>query len=197
MSTLVGERFGSLTVVRPHGGRFWHAVCDCGRHKVTRADALTNGRARSCGCSRNKSGGHAVRRTPEYVTWAAIIERCTNEKSKDWHKYGGRGIGVCADWRNDFNVFFRDMGFRPPGLSIERIDNDKGYELGNCKWGTPLEQSRNRRSLRPITINGETLLLSDWAHRIGISVSAFQSRIARGWPLDQLLSKPDRSLRRV
>ena len=144
------ERAGSL-----RGKAAWRVRCTCGVVKVVDGDGIRNKRQTSCGCRRMegmraqlaKNETHGGRRTPEYETWCGMIRRCENPKNHAFHRYGGRGISICERWRNDFSAFLADVGPRPsPEHSIDRIDNDRGYEPDNCRWATALVQARNTRS---------------------------------------------------
>lgn len=104
--------------------------------------------------------------------------RCNNPNTRAYQNYGGRGIQVCAAW-GSFTQFLADMGEAPEGLSIERVENDKGYEPGNCRWATPKQQARNTRANRLIKHNGETLCLSEWAERLGTTADVLWKRLER------------------
>ncbi|MFJ9112967.1 hypothetical protein [Streptomyces sp. NPDC102283] len=122
-------------------------VCDCGKpHSVL---LQMWGRTQSCGCLRTeqlvaRSTTHGHSGSSVYMTWGDMVNRCTNATHKRWADYGGRGITVCERWRK-FDNFLADMGERPEGMTLDRIDNDRGYELGNCRWVSQSEQNRNRR----------------------------------------------------
>lgn len=133
---------------------------------------------------------HNMSRTPEYKTRVRAISRCLDKNNPSYHLYGGRGITVCEAWLDSFEAFYRDMGPRPSSQhSIERIDNNGNYEPSNCKWATPLEQGRNRRNNRLITHDGETLCLTEWAIRVGITKSQLVKRIVR-WGVTKALTTP-------
>jgi len=126
------------------------AQCECGVIKSVMFTFIKNGRSKSCGCDqRNKfktiSIKHNLRYSSEYSIWCNMKTRCTNPKFKQWKDYGGRGITICPEWLNSFEQFFKDMGKRPDGKTLDRIDNNKGYERTNCKWSTRSEQNKNQR----------------------------------------------------
>jgi len=117
----------------------------------------------------------------EYRIWAGIKKRCINLRCPAYKNYGGRGIQICDRWRDSFPAFLADMGRRPAGMSVERIDNDGNYEPGNCKWAAPLEQARNCRKNHLVTANGESLPISVWAERLGIRSETIRHRLHRGY----------------
>ena len=116
----------------------------------------------------------------EYRTWTAMIARCHNPKAPNYHKYGGRGIMVSERWRASFESFLADMGPRPDGTSIDRINGAAGYGPDNCRWATASQQNSNRRTARMLTINGATETLTGWARRAGISDTAMLYRVRKG-----------------
>jgi hypothetical protein len=129
--------------------------------------------------------------SPEYRSWRGMKTRCLNTRDHMYPKYGGRGIGICDRWRDSFEAFLADMGPKPtPRHSIERIDNNGNYEPSNCRWATNTEQSRNRRNTRHITHEGETMCISAWAYKAGISVQTLHTRLRNGMPISAALTHP-------
>lgn len=194
-----GRRFHVLTVLRRDESRpkYWICRCDCGVEKSISHSNLIGGNTRSCGClmlELRASGitkhGHASRRKQSrtYQTWLSMVRRCNDSRDRAFSEYGARGITVCQRWKSSFENFLADMGERPAGTSIDRYPNSNGnYEPGNCKWSTPSEQAVNRRSTRFLTINGETLCVTDWAKRSGQSSSQLFSRLRRGWSPEEAI----------
>jgi hypothetical protein len=128
-------------------------------------------------------------RTSTYSIWIGMRQRCTNPNAPHYGCYGGRGIKVCERWQL-YENFLSDMGERPTGLSIDRVNNDGDYEPSNCRWATKQEQVENTRSNRTLTLNGETLTLSAWARRLGWPPVTIHNRLLRGWSVEDALTKP-------
>ena len=127
--------------------------------------------------------------TAEGMAWRAMLTRCRNPRWKRW--YADRGITVCARWRESFDAFLADMGTRPNAAhSLDRIDNDRGYEPGNCRWATRVQQMRNTTRNRRITIGEITRTLEEWAHASGMTPQGIIDRVKRGWPLEAAATEP-------
>ena len=202
---LSGRVFGQLQVTAfayvCNRCTYWHCKCSCGNLAVVKGIYLTHGDTTSCGCAkinrvRQLKLTHGLAdKIPEYSVWMSMRKRCNNCKSPGFKNYGGRGIKVCKRW-NSFANFLSDMGSRPTSLhSIERRNNDGDYEPSNCCWATRSEQSHNTRVTKNFTVCGETLCLSDWAKRIGISRRTLRGRLAY-MPVEEALTLPKMSKRR-
>lgn len=197
---LTGQTFGYLTVIKRNGvdrrnRPKWLCRCQCGNETTVAQDSLRVGNTKSCGCFRrqvtgNRARKHGKSQTSTHRIWARMIQRCTNAKSSDYEFYGGRGIKVCDRWLK-FENFLADMGERPPHLTIERIKNHLGYEPGNCRWATRLEQANNMRSNHVIATSQGDLTLSQIARIVGIAYSSVKRRIKRGRTGDELLLPPN------
>lgn len=153
MKDITNQRFGSLVAISRsesgiNGATAWYCACDCGNTKLVRLCSLRTGNTKSCGCgkaaaNRSRESNHGLRKSGAYKSWSMMLQRCTNPKDPNYRRYGGAGITVCARWL-DFRCFYEDMGERPAGLTLDRINNLVGYEPSNCRWASRLTQSRNR-----------------------------------------------------
>lgn len=226
MKDRTGQRFGKLVVVSPAPKRgrriFWTCQCDCGGAKNVVADNLVSGHTTSCGCvhrammlRRNRTllqkHGHAANGRPSrtYISWRAMISRCSVPGSIGYERYGGRGIKVCERWASSFENFLADMGERPAKKTLDRFpDNNGQYEPANCRWATATEQAQNRRPYKvvlpprqsaefyranqrkaahtraaesAITAFGETKTLAEWASGLGMHRKQIWQRLKRGW----------------
>lgn len=180
------QRFGRLTTVRDvgraaDGHRLWLCVCECGTECVRQSNNLRSAGLKSCGCAQKElQKKHGMRNSPEYTSWQAMKARCCNPTDKDYPRYGGRGISVCQSWLDSFEAFFADMGRRPPGMTLERIDTDGNYAPGNCEWATATDQARNRRRSVYVNWKNSRVHLVDVASELGITYGAAFMRLQRG-----------------
>lgn len=194
---MIGRRFGRLVIVdaAPTQGRghsAWECVCDCGMRRVARTHHLRDGLVKSCGClKRERPNGrtHGRSASPEYQIWKGMKKRCLNPAATAFKNYGGRGIGMAREWIDSFEAFLSEVGARPsPAHSIERKDNSKGYEPGNCRWATRAEQSRNTRRTHLVSYDGVELPMKDWAAKAGINYTTVANRLNRdGWTVEDAL----------
>jgi hypothetical protein len=170
----------------------------CGAQFYVRPSA-PKGHGRFCskpckgaGMMRGKSPAnarHLMSYTPTWKAWDSMKQRCLNAKHKSYAEYGGRGITVDPAWLT-FDGFFADMGERPDGLSLGRIDNDGGYSKTNCRWETLLQQGGNRRDNKRVTAFGETHHIAEWARRRGVPRSTLGMRLRAGWSAERALTHP-------
>jgi hypothetical protein len=170
--------------------------CECGKQTAVFVYNLKNGHTFSCGCLNieklsERFTKHGYVGTPTYNTWRTMKERCTNPSNKI---YSNRGISVCDRWKK-FKFFLADMGERPAGCQLDRIDNNGNYEPINCRWVTPKEQQRNRRNNILWAHNGKTQCMAQWEEETGISIKTLWDRVYKhGWTIDKALTQPIRRL---
>lgn len=196
---LTGQRFGRLTVVErgfPNqgGDATWSCRCDCGNVCCIRGSSLRRGHTQSCGCLRpdrtkETKTVHAQRNSRLYRIWLNMKNRCNNPHYHHYERYGGRGITICEQWITDFSAFQRwafANGYAD-GLSIDRINNDKGYFPDNCRWTTAKEQSNNLSSNRLLTFGGVTKNVAQWCIIQKVNRNTVNSRLRRGWTIEEAL----------
>lgn len=193
----MGEKFGLLVVLREieprhDGKRFRRMVecqCDCGEVVISRVDRINPKDGLSCGCTRNKFPfTHGLSDTPTYRVWVGLINRGTGKISRK--NYYDRGIRVCERWLL-FTNFFEDMGLRPAKyMTVERVDNDKGYSKENCIWADRKTQGRNRRTNRKIQFQGAMRCVSEIAELIGMNEYTLRARLRLGWTPEDAVSSP-------
>jgi len=196
---LAGQRYHRLVAVvfvdciKKHSR--WSFVCDCGKEIIAEASHVKNGHTKSCGCFQKECAAikgkatatHGMKNTPEYNIWTQMHQRCANTNRQEFYRYGGRGIKVCWRWHK-FENFYADMGPRPSaGLTIERIDNHGNYEPNNCRWATPKEQARNRRSNHFIPTPWGQITLAEAAEKSGVNQYKLRKRINMGWSYERAL----------
>lgn len=190
---LTGQRFGRLTVIgiddRNTKKTFYYCQCDCGEIKSVRSDSLICGAIRSCGCMKKEQDrknlaanhSHKMSKTRPYEIWQGMKGRCYNPHDARYDRYGGRGITVCDEWKEDFSVFYEwalQNGYSDD-LTIDRIDNDKGYFPDNCRWASQQEQSRNRGSNVKITIGNAKKTLTEWCEIFELDYKTILARYHR------------------
>lgn len=202
---LTGQKFGYLTVLSREGSSSgktkkatWRCTCICGGQVVRESQSLRSQHrpnARHCGCRHGEwVTKHGKSRSSTYKSWIAMRRRCMQPKDKDWANYGGRGITICISWIDSFDAFLADMGTRPRGTTLGRIENEKGYAPENCRWETPLEQGVNRRNTRFVATPRGPVPLTKLARSIGMKPVTLRARLDRGVPLERALSMSGLSL---
>lgn len=192
---MIDRRFGKLIVIErlgsnKRGEKLWKCLCDCGNTTIATTGSLNSGRKRSCRCGERKKYGRKVIGTSTYNSYHAMKHRCLLPKDPGYKNYGARGITVCQRWLDSFANFLEDMGERPEGTTLDRINNNLGYFKENCRWATRKDQRRNSRQNHYLEYNGKTLCIEDWSRLTGIKHSTICRRIIRGWSVEKTLTKP-------
>ena len=196
-----GERFGRLTVLgvierdREWNNHLMEVRCDCGVTARKRIKLMRSGHTASCGClaseitaARNATHGLSRDHRREYRSWKDMRARCNNPSDSDYADYGGRGIAVCDRWA-DFAAFYEDMGDRPEGMTLDRIDVNGNYEPQNCRWASSKTQANNKRTNHIIEIDGESRTLQAWCDQHGVEPSKVRYRLSVGLtPIEALTS---------
>lgn len=200
MKDITGKKYGRLTAIEySHTNNdkkaVWKCICDCGNVCFVSGKHMRSGNTTSCGCYGNElrrkstltHGGCVGGKSKDYYLWLGMIDRCRNKNKKHYHRYGGRGIVVCGEWM-DFGKFMSDMGPRPDGYSIERIDNNGDYTPENCRWASKKDQANNRSNNRILKYKGRSLTVSQWADEIGLSKMVLYQRLYRKWSIKRTLT---------
>ena len=211
----IGKKFGKLTIIefshkkqkyasngKKNGNDFYYKCkCDCGNETISRIADLKKGKASSCGCYRvertkitnKKYESNEFWDTKLYKTYSKIKDRCFNKNCKHYDNYGGRGITMCEEWRNNYQLFYNwaiANGYKE-GLSIDRINNNGNYEPSNCRFATSTVQNNNKRSNFYITYNGKTQTAKQWADELGIKYTTLKSRLViLKWSVEKALTTP-------
>lgn len=199
---LSGQIFGRVVAIAPVGVNenhsvIWLCACHCGNVFTRTTGDINSSNRNSCGCI-PKRATHGMRGTHEYNTWASMVQRCTNPSNPRFCDWGGRGITVCDEWKGSFSSFYAAMGDRPPGTSLDRIDNNGPYSPDNCRWSSALQQRLNSRPRGPnkasdcISHDGLCMTTLQWARHLGIGHSTLRGRLKYNWPIEQALSSVKR-----
>lgn len=216
MKDLTGKRFGKLTVVSFYEKRksksgstkyMWRCKCDCGNYVIANADNLKSGHTKSCKCLRKEISTkrilqqsknnvkHGLAGTRIYYAWHSMLERCYNPFDNNFSRYGGRGIIVCDEWKNDVQAFYKwsirngfDEKSNGKDCSIDRIDVNGNYEPNNCRWVNQITQANNRRTNKKFFYKGDTYTIAELARKTGMSDGLLRNRLARGWDVNKAVN---------
>jgi hypothetical protein len=209
-SEYIGKRFNKWVILEYAGmnvykSRMFICQCDCGNIKTTSIASLLNGKSRSCGCIRielfkQRATTHGLhKRHGLYLTWCSMINRCENPNNRRFEHYGAKGISVCKEWRTDYKSFY-DWSISngwAKGLSIERIENNKGYSPENCKWTPRGEQSYNKTNVPLIEHNGKKLCAQHWGKELNIPVYRIKKGLNDGKTIQQIIDDGRKRVRRT
>lgn len=195
---MTGNRYGRLSVIEmagcnKHKQRLWRCICDCGNDVEVIGFLLRQEQTRSCGCLNKESIAqvnykHGKSKSKIWSIHRSMMDRCYLKTSHAYNRYGGRGITVCDRW-HDFEKFYEDMGDKPNGMSLDRIDNNSGYSPENVKWASYKEQANNTRSNRILTYMGRSQNISQWADEFNLKMTTIWARLQRGWTVERALKE--------
>lgn len=199
----VGQKFNRLTIAaqgKPtrFGQSRWSCRCDCGNDVDVIPSVLATGGTKSCGCFRvevtmARSLRHGFKRvgskSREYRSWQEAKQRCINPHKKSWSDYGGRGISMSPKWFHSFPQFLKDMGFCPPGLTLDRLNNEKGYEPENCRWASQQDQANNTRANRILEWRGKRLTCAQWDREMGFKPLTVTRCVHLGWSVERIFTQ--------
>lgn len=195
---LTNQRFGRLMVLQREGTQCgsatWLCQCDCGNITIVNGHNLRRGLTVSCGCKRATVPSyktHGKSQTRLHRIWRGMKQRCFNPNNTAYEDYGGRGITVCDEWKDDFQTF-HDWAMAngyAEDLEIDRMDNDGNYEPSNCRWTTRERQANNRRTNAKLTLNNETHTIAEWTKITGLSKATIDGRLKRGWTIERVLTE--------
>jgi hypothetical protein len=195
---LTGERFGRLLVLQKNGYNkhhqlYWLCECECGNRKSVLGFVLGRGECNSCGCLQKESIAkvnykHGMTKTPIYGIWHTMMQRCYDKNTESYPRYGGRGINVCDKWQS-FEGFYEDMGDKPKGMSLERLDNNGDYCLENVIWADYKTQANNRRSNVVLEHNGKKQTMQQWCDELNLKIGTVWARLnTYGYSVDKALT---------
>lgn len=202
-----GKRFNRLVVIECVGKKYysgkprriWLCQCDCGNTLITPITPLKLGRTKSCGCMNSENRRlnyrkHGMSSSRVFHIWANMLDRCNNPNSPRYQDYGGRGITVCDEWIDEngstnFINWALSNGYSN-NLTLDRIDNDKGYSPQNCRWVDNRTQQRNKRTNRLIDYQNETHCLKEWSEILNIKYTTLQTRLRNGWSVEKAFQTP-------
>lgn len=203
----IGERYGKLIIISEveptacsngQRRRKFLCKCDCGKEKIVSFPNLCSGNTTSCGCNYKEAAklrskyNQGLLNSKLYGVWAAMKQRCYDPNKEHFDCYGGRGITVCNEWKDDFLVFYNwaiNNGYQE-GLTIDRIDVNGNYEPNNCRWIDNKQQANNKRTNVFLTLNGECHTIMEWSEKLGINAGTLQQRKHLGWSDEDILTRP-------
>lgn len=205
---ITGHKYGRLIAISNTGRKclrnyIWKFRCDCGKEVEIASGEVRRGKTVSCGCYRKEISSihakkiqsigaktnekHLMSKTPTFVSWDSMKQRCLNDRHKSYKDYGGRGIKVCPEWINSFESFLSDMGARPKNSTLDRINTNGNYESTNCRWASGEEQANNKRSSKLIEFEGKLQTSVQWAREYGLCSKVLLYRLKNNWEIKKAL----------